>query len=202
MLAILLLAAGRSSRMNGKDKLLEPVNDTPLLRMMALRAQINNVPVFAVLPPDRPEREKALTGLDVQTVVAQNAHEGMAHSLIAGIAALPSAIDAAMILPADMPEITADDIATMVAAHKNAASNSILRATAHDATPGHPVIFPRAYFDELSLLSGDEGARSVLANHKTRITFVPLPDHHALTDLDTPDEWAEWRARQHQGSLR
>lgn len=193
MLAILLLAAGRSSRMGDRDKLLEKVEGAPLLRTMATRALTTGAQVHVVLPTDRPDRSKALNDLPLALTKAHDAHLGMAHSLRAGIAALPATTSAAMILPADMPEITNEDMATMISAHQ-ANPNQILRATSATGKPGHPVVFPAAFFPDLSSLSGDHGARLVLATHSDMVSLIPLPNDHALTDLDTPEDWATWRA--------
>jgi CTP:molybdopterin cytidylyltransferase MocA len=99
-----------------------------------------------------------------------------------------------MILPADMPEITSADIATLCTAWEDAPKDGLLRATSQDGKPGHPVIFPRRCFGDLKALSGDQGARSVLAGENPHL--VALPGRHALTDLDTPDDWRDWRAAQ------
>ncbi|KPA22393.1 Molybdenum cofactor guanylyltransferase [Shimia sp. SK013] len=193
MLAILLLAAGRSARMYTRDKLLEPVDNAPLLKTLTNRAATTGAPVFVVLPPDRPKRNAALSGTVAQIVIADDAHLGMAHSLRAGIAALPANVSAAMVLPADMPEITAMDFAEMHAAHSAPGAGSIQRATTADGTPGHPVIFPRALFPDLVTLAGDQGARAILMKHSESVGLVPLPDRHAVIDLDTPDDWDNWR---------
>ena len=193
MLAILLLAAGRSSRMGDRDKLMEVVDGAPLLRTMVKRAQTTGAPVFVVLPPDRPDREAALDGLPVTPVQAHDAHLGMAHSLRAGVAALPVSATAAMILPADMPDITAADLASMRTAQSKSPT-AILRATTSEGKSGHPVVFPSALFPDLLALSGDAGARAVLAANKDQIIPVALPANHAQTDLDTPTDWARWRA--------
>ncbi len=198
MLAILLLAAGRSSRMGDRDKLLEEVDGQPLLRIMAERALITGAPVNVVLAPDRPERLKALGGLSLTLTEASDAHLGMAHSLRAGIKALPKAATAAMVLPADMPEITTEDFLTLCRTQAET-PDAILRATSETGKPGHPVVFPAALFPDLAMLSGDQGARSILKAHAGAVTHVPLPANHALTDLDTPDDWARWRLSRNSG---
>ena len=50
--------------------------------------------------------------------------------------------------------------------------------------------------DDLMTLKGDEGAKSVIVRHRARLRLVPLPARHATTDLDTPEDWAAWRATQ------
>lgn len=189
---ILILAAGAASRMRGADKLLEDVGGEPLLARVARAALATGQDVTVVLPPDRPLRAVALEGLRLRRVIAQRAAEGMAESVKAGLAATDPQ-NGVMLLLADLPEITAADLAAMLALWQ-AEPAAILRGTAADGTPGHPVCFPPDLREELAGLQGDEGARSVIVRHRARLLPVPLPDRHAVTDLDTPEEWAEWRA--------
>ena len=192
--AILILAAGSAARMRGTDKLLEPVSGQPLLRRQAEMA-LSLVPHVIVTHrnPD-PERLAALHGLTLHLVPVMDAAEGMAASLRAG-AAKAMALNARglMILPGDMPDLTRDDLARLIAAFDQDPEN-IHRAAAADGQPGHPVLLPRDLIPELSQLTGDGGAKSMLARHSPRIRLHPMPDDHALTDLDTPEEWAAWRA--------
>ncbi|MCP9483052.1 nucleotidyltransferase family protein [Shimia sp. CNT1-13L.2] len=194
MLAILILAAGRSSRMGEDDKLLQVVDGAPLVATMVARARASGSPVYAALPPDRPARWQALSNSGAVLVNVPDAAKGMGHSIAGGVAALPDGIGAVMILPADMPEITSADIATLCTAWEDAPQDGLLRATSQDGKPGHPVIFPRRCFEDLKALSEDQGARSVLSGEKPHL--VALPDRHALTDLDTPEDWHAWRAAQ------
>lgn len=193
-LDILILAAGAARRMRGQDKLLEPVAGQPLLRHIATIAAQTGCPVLVTLPPDRPARLAALSGLAVQTLIVPDAATGMAASLRGGLHALPPD-HAVLVLLADLPEITVEDLARMIAA-QGRSPDPILRATASDGTPGHPVLFPPWARADLLSLTGDEGARAVLNRHKARVQPVRLPGHHATTDLDTPEAWAAWRARQ------
>ncbi|WP_407493568.1 NTP transferase domain-containing protein [Pseudooceanicola sp. MF1-13] len=189
-LAILLLAAGASSRMRGGDKLMEQVDSAPLIATMARRA-LPVAPTVIAVPSLTHPRAAALAALGVTLIPVPDADQGMSASIRAGIAALP-ADSAAMILPADMPEITTRDLITMAQAFAEA-PDQIHRATTADGTPGHPVIFPAHMLKDLAKLTGDQGARTLLKT--APITKVPLPGSHATTDLDTPEAWAAWRSR-------
>ncbi len=190
-LTILLLAAGASTRMRGGDKLLEEIDGEPVLRRQAKAALAADGPVFVALPPDRPTRQTALQGINVTRLTVPDATEGMGASIRAGVAALPKDGTGVMILPADMPEITADDIQALATAHARQ-PDAVLRGASEDGVPGHPVVFPARLFDRLRMLTGDAGARAVLQDEAVRL--IPLPARHALTDLDTPEDWAAWRA--------
>lgn len=197
MLAIVILAAGQSSRMRGQDKLLMQIEQHPLLAVVAQRALATGHPVYVCLAEGvTGARAQSLQHLDVTLVSVHDAAQGMAHSLRAGIRSLPANITAAMILPADMPELTSDDLSSMTLAYLTGRTAAILRGAAADGRAGHPVIFPRAYFAQIQALSGDKGARSVISANATQVELVPLPDEHALTDLDTPEAWTKWRATQ------
>ncbi|WP_269150476.1 NTP transferase domain-containing protein [Frigidibacter albus] len=189
-LVILLCAAGSSRRMRGADKLLELVGSVPLLRRQAVAAAAQGVRVLVTLGPDQPLRAAALERLAVEPLVVPEAAEGMAASLRAGAAAAEGA--ALLVMLADMPEIGAEDLAAVIAAHL-AAPEAVVRAAGEDGTPGHPVVIPARLLAGLTRLSGDQGAREVLRGEAA--VLVPLPGQRALTDLDTPEDWAAWRAR-------
>lgn len=193
-LPILLLAAGQSRRMRGRDKLMEPVAGQPLLRLMAERALAAGIgPLLVALPPPPHPRHAALAGLELTVIDVPDATEGLSASLRRGIGALPPAAPAAMILLADLPDLTAEDLKTVAQSFDPTSENLIWRG-ASAGIPGHPVILSRALFAELQALTGDTGAQPVLRRHADRMRLVPLPEGHALCDLDTPEAWAAWRA--------
>jgi molybdenum cofactor cytidylyltransferase len=190
--AILILAAGSSSRMRGADKLLEMIDGQPQLCRITAAALATGCPVTLCLPPDAAPRRAALAGLAVTAVVADHALAGMAESLKAGVAALPHG-SAVLLLLADLPDLTADDLDHCLATWRRH-PDRILRGTAQDGKPGHPVGFPPDLRGALLALSGDQGARDILAANPDRLLLVALPGAHATTDLDTPEDWARWRA--------
>lgn len=189
-LAILILAAGRSSRMRGADKLLEPVQGRPLIRHLAEQARQLDLPVLITVPRDEVWRRAALAGLDVALVDVDDPGAGMAASLAAGITALPADRTGVMLVLGDMPEITGADMALLAEAFARAGGATISRGASADGAPGHPVVFPARLFADLSRLTGDSGARDILATEDVQL--VQLPGQHAVIDLDTPEDWARW----------
>lgn len=187
--SILILAAGRSARMRGADKLLLQVDGVAQLRRIALAALATGCPVLVALAPEQNARRAVIHDLPVRVVVVSDADEGMAASIRAGVRALPQA-GPAMIVPADMPALGEADLLALIAA-QGAQPGKILRGAAQ-GRPGHPVIFPPDLIGALQALTGDEGARGVIARHAHRVQLVPLPGENATLDLDTPEEWAEW----------
>jgi CTP:molybdopterin cytidylyltransferase MocA len=191
---VLLPAAGASRRMRGRDKLLERVRGRPLLADRVAAALTLGGEVMVTLPPKDTARRAALAplaGSRLRLEEVPEAVEGMAASLRQGAArARAQGAEGLMILLPDLPELTAEDLARVAGAFDGAA---ILRATAADGAPGHPVIIPARLLPELGEMRGDTGARALIATYP--VQHVALPGRRAVTDLDTPEAWAAWRAR-------
>jgi molybdenum cofactor cytidylyltransferase len=191
MIATLLLAAGKSTRMGDRDKLLELVDGVPLLARLATRA-LSIGPTFVTLPSANHLRRSVLP--NSAQIVVVDANLGLAHSVKSGIAALPDTADGVMILPADMPDITAADMAVI----KTAASTTtlpIVRARTSDGAPGHPIYFAARLFSRFDDLHGDRGAFRLTIGLEDQTLLVPLQGDRARLDLDTPEDWAAYRAR-------
>jgi molybdenum cofactor cytidylyltransferase len=181
--------------MRGRDKLLESIGKTPLLRRAVDTALATGAPVTVTLPPAAIARRKSIADLPVRIVDIPDAAAGMSRSLVGGIAAIlgtdHAAQDGVMILPADMPDFTTKALSDLIARFQNA-PDLILRGGTADGQPGHPAIFPRDLWPELAAVTGDEGGRAVLQRHKHRVRVIPLPGTMAILDLDTPEDWAAY----------
>ncbi|SLN67876.1 Purine catabolism protein PucB [Roseovarius albus] len=195
-LGILIPAAGASSRMRGADKLLQDVDGLPLLKRQVELALTCNVPACVTLPAKQSVRHQLLAPYEekgLTVILCQNSTEGLAASIRLGAQwAQKKGLSGVMVLLADLPEVTLADLRTMFA-HASAAPHAIVRACNQMSEPGHPVIFPQRMFEKLMTLSGDRGANALLKSEQ--IEYVPLPENHATTDLDTPEEWEAWRKR-------
>jgi CTP:molybdopterin cytidylyltransferase MocA len=193
MIAIVILAAGSSSRMQGRDKLMETIAGVPLLRRQVKRAMSTGLDVYVTLPTSPHPRYAALDGLEVTMVPVPDAIEGMNASLRAGLRAVEDDVDAVMVMLGDMPDITANDISTVLHAVDIKSENFIWRASTSDGSAGHPSVFHKNLLPSLIALTGDRGGNAVVKENATRTVLVPLPSNHARTDLDTPEAWDAWR---------
>jgi len=192
--AAVVLAAGRSSRMGGANKLLEPVGGTPVIRrvvqaVLASRAR----PVIVVTGHDRERVEAALEGLPVRLVHNEVYGSGMASSLRTGIAAVPAEAEGAMVVLGDMPLLQGELLDRLMAAHEPAAGRLIAVPVA-GAARGHPVLWSRRYFPELMALEGDVGARQLLARHSEVVAEIAVEGEGAFLDVDTPGLLEQARA--------
>jgi molybdenum cofactor cytidylyltransferase len=190
---ILILAAGRSSRMRGRDKLAEVVEGEPLLTRITKAARAVSPRVFVALPAADHPRLSLISGLDVTPLILPESAEGMSGTLRGGIAALPVSARF-MVLLSDLPGLTAPDLAAVLAAPESAPDALIWRGATVDGRPGHPILFDAKLRPRFAELSGDGGGEVIVNSYRDKTCLIALPDDRARLDLDTPEDWAAWRA--------
>lgn len=181
-----LLAAGRSSRMGGPNKLMALFQGKPLVRRTAERVLASKADGMVVVTGHQAGRiSEALAGLHIP--VAHNADfpTGLASSLKAGVAALPADAAGALIVLGDMPEVLASDLDRLIDAFERADSRVVVRAT-HEGRRGNPVILPRSLFDAIAQLEGDAGARHLVEASGVDVIDVEI-GMGAEVDVDTPE---------------
>jgi molybdenum cofactor cytidylyltransferase len=205
MITGILLAAGTSSRM-GAPKQLLPWRGEPLVRHAARQALGSKLDgLIAVLGHEAAAVEAALAGLPLRCVRNEGYASGQASSLRAGLAALPSEAEAALVLLCDQPLVSPALIDEILAAFRQplpdakdvARQGENLQRSAfpvaviprYEGQRGNPVLLARPLFAQLMGLEGDEGARRVLGRHATRVRWLDVGDAAAVTDVDTLEEY-------------
>ncbi|WP_299145704.1 nucleotidyltransferase family protein [uncultured Tateyamaria sp.] len=194
MLPILILAAGQSRRMRGADKLLQDVDGVPLLQRQCAIALAVSDDVRVALPPAPHPRYDVVAGLPVDVVPVPDAAEGMGVSLRRVFATLSPGTPYAMLLLADLPDLTVPDLHAVKQAVQTHPDALIWRGATPDGRGGHPMIFAASLFPDIAKLDGDDGGKSVVRAAGTRVHHVCFDDNRARHDLDTPEDWAAWHA--------
>jgi molybdenum cofactor cytidylyltransferase len=136
----------------------------------------------------------ALAGAGVTFVSNAQYEKGLSTSVKAGINSVPVDCDGAMILLGDMPDISAKLIDRVIASFDPAAGHAICAASA-GGRRGHPVLWARSYFPQLTALKGDAGARALLEAHSDQLVEIEAGDEAPLTDIDTPEALLACRQR-------
>ena len=182
--AAVVLAAGQSSRMAPRHKLLEDAGGRPMVArvvdaVLASRAR----PVLVVTGHRAADIRAALAGRPVMFVEAQDYAEGLSASLRAGLAALPTAASAALVVLGDMPLVSAASIDQLLDAYNPDEGRTIVAPT-HAGELGNPVLWDRQHFPAMMALTGDRGARGLLRQRADAVAEVSLDDT-VLRDFDT-----------------
>jgi molybdenum cofactor cytidylyltransferase len=190
--AAIILAAGRAARM-GRPKQLLDWGGRALVRVAAehaLAAPLDQVLVVAGAARD--DVVAALENLPLRIIDNPDYAVGQSTSLRAGIAALGPEVAAALVMLGDQPFVTPVILGRIVAEWRS--SGAAIVAPVYAGQRGNPVLFARAVFPELLAISGDQGARGVLAADPSRIRPVPFDDDRPLADIDTPEDYARLQA--------
>lgn len=186
-IAAVILAAGRSTRMGGSNKLTAEIAGRPLVRMVTEEAIASRArPVVVVIGHDGERVEAAIEGLSVQRVYNPDFAGGLSTSLKAGLAALPRDVDGAIVCLGDMPQVRAELIDKLLAAF-DPEHGALVVVPSIEGMRGNPVVWSRRFFPELMALEGDVGARHLIARYPEAVVEVPVTDKAALIDVDTPE---------------
>ncbi len=176
-----ILAAGAGRRFGGGIKQLARHDGEPLVRRACRTAlDAGLAPVLVVLGAHADVVGDALRDLDVIPIHNARWEDGMGTSLACAIRALDETVVDVAVLLADQPLITPAHVRALTAARLAAAAD--LAATDTGATLGVPAVFARALFPTLAALTGDRGARDLIARTDRRVTVPFAP---AAVDIDT-----------------
>ncbi len=189
--AAIILAAGRSTRMGGPNKMLAELGGKPLVRIAAEQVLSSKASSVLVVTGHQADRVRAaLQGLDVAFVHNPDFAQGLAGSVKAGIAAVPAQADAAVICLGDMPLIDARLIDRLIAAFAPD-RGALIAMPVSDGRRGNPVLWSRRFFGELMTLEGDIGARHLISRHAEAVAEVAVDGRSAFLDIDTPQALAD-----------
>ncbi|MBV6458858.1 MAG: Molybdenum cofactor cytidylyltransferase [Fimbriimonadaceae bacterium] len=189
-------AAGLSTRYGAANKLLADWHGKPIVRwtvealvscdleVMVVSGHQSDL-IVAAVSPGAGEAEAGDWGARVKVAHNPDFAKGLGASIAWGVRAAGTA-DGYLIALGDMPGIRPEVIEKMLGAFETAPPDSIL-APVYSAEPdrlGHPILFGAAHRTRLLGLAGDEGARSIIGDHLSRV--MPIPVEGVLADIDEP----------------
>ncbi|WP_405608777.1 NTP transferase domain-containing protein [Polaribacter sp. Asnod1-A03] len=186
-IAVLILAAGKSSRMDSIKQLEKIGNETLLNIVLKKTKSVFSDTVYCVLGANSKLIKTQIKTKNIQFIENTNFEEGLSSSIVTGIKFLNTKnlnLDGILILLADQPAIEIaylQDLYTLF----NKKSNNII-ASKYDDKFGVPAIFPQKYFSDLLLIKGDKGAKEFINQRKNEIIHPKTTTN--LIDLDTKED--------------
>jgi len=187
--AAVILAAGASRRMGpGRNKMLLRLEGESLVHRAARRAAgAGLAPVVVVLGAEAERVRAELADLPCDLALNPDFTGPTSGSLHKGLERLPAAVGAAVVMLADMVLVTEPMLAAVVATARG--SDAPLVVSRYGEVTAPPLLFRRALFGELLAWTGEGCGKTVVQRHRGEAAFVDWP-HAALTDIDTPDDFA------------
>lgn len=193
-IAILVLAAGTSSRMQSM-KQLEKINGTTLLNISLEKAiQLQKHDVYCVLGANATQIEKSIVNKEVTCIYNENYSQGLSTSIVTGLNYFIKKTlnyEAVFILLADQPAIAIDYLKSMVQLHQKNPKKII--ASKYGNSYGVPALFPQIYFNDLLEIQKDKGAKKFMENNRTKIVTSDLKTD--FTDIDTVEDLNMFKKR-------
>lgn len=187
----ILLAAGLGTRFGGA-KLLAPLpaesHCVPAGMAVGVAACVHLVAavadVVAVIRPGDDVLAEQFRKAGARVVECERADEGMGASLACGVQAAPDA-DGWIVALADMPWLAP---ATITSVANALTAGADIAAPTIDGERLHPVAFSRRHFAALAALTGDLGAKSLVAENRESMRLIETNDQGARRDVDTADD--------------
>jgi molybdenum cofactor cytidylyltransferase len=186
----IVLAAG-SARRFGTTKQLATLQGQPLVaRATRLAESVCANRVVLVTGKNSARVAAACAPLAGFITVNTEYEAGLSSSIRAGIEAVRPVARGALLLLADQPLVSTDDLLTLLARWRRRPGAIV--TSSYAGTTGPPVIFPRKLFPELAVLRGDRGARQVIDEHADLVERVEC--EAAGVDIDRPQDLEKLRS--------
>ena len=185
--AILILAAGESKRMGEPKQLLPYNNSTLLLHSIEQANNIKYSDVFIVIGAHFADVFKSIRGQKATILKNNNWEDGMGSSLSKGIELIKkkNSYDRVLVTLADTPLVNTEHYEELISLSDATGKRIIL--TNYDEVSGVPAIFDKSLFNELSLLSDNEGAKPVVKKYKKEV--LKMDSKIPFFDIDTKEAY-------------
>jgi len=193
-IAILILAAGASTRMGSPKQLLSWGNATLLEHTISQAEQCEVDDVYVVLGANHQKISTKIKTSDVTIIISDNWQSGLGSSLASGVKYLQNSNTnyiGVLIMLADQPEVDSVFLNSMIRKFKARAGQIIV--TNYDDQVGVPAIFDKMYFDQLSVLEGDRGAKKIIGENLAYVTT--LSPKTSFIDIDTKESYDRYHKR-------
>jgi molybdenum cofactor cytidylyltransferase len=145
-------------------------------------------PLVVVLGHQADQAARELEGLPHDWVLNPLYEQGINSSLKSGILAVRGLkAKAALVMLADMPFVTPEMIAAMIARFREGRAPLVISDYAGVNAP--PMVYDQSLFAELLAMEGEGCGRQVVKRHKHEAEVLSWPAS-ALEDLDVPEDYA------------
>jgi molybdenum cofactor cytidylyltransferase len=187
MITAIVLAAGKSERMNS-PKMLLPFGRTTLVETVlagVLRSRVDDVVV--VLGAHREAVGPVVSKFPVRTVFNERFETGMLSSVLRGLREAPAAARAFLVVLGDHPSPPPSVIDRLIAARERTGKGIVLPA--YRGRRGHPVLIDERYRKRVAALDPSIGLRQLARDHPDDVLEVPVRTPAVLMDIDRPEDY-------------
>jgi molybdenum cofactor cytidylyltransferase len=178
VIAAVVLAAGASTRLGEPKQLVMLGGETLLERAVRTAREAGCAPVVVVLGQAYVKILADSRLEDAVPVINDKWSEGMASSIRLGVSTLgfvAKDAEGVVLMTCDQPAVTAKHLTLLMLRQE-------VKASRYAGRNGVPAYFPKKYFSQLMALTGDAGARTLLAQAR----YEDLA--HGELDIDSVED--------------
>jgi molybdenum cofactor cytidylyltransferase len=188
MLSLIVLAAGKSTRMHGRNKLLAKVEGTPMIRRVVVAALESKVDeVIVVVGWEADKVRKALAELPCRIVLNKDYAKGQSTSVKAGLRDVGETTQAILVLPGDVAMIDFRSINSIIDDYS--LKKRLIVIASYKGKLGHPVLLDRQLFNEIGAINEQTyGLKSIIEKYRRKIRLIETGSANVLLDVDTPED--------------
>jgi len=186
-IAAIILAAGESKRMKS-PKMILPFKGRTMIECVIGNIQAAGIdePII-VVGAWKEDIEKVAGNHRVKIVFNRNYRNGMLSSIRCGINSVPPSCDAAVIIPGDMPMVSADVINKVI--NDYIATGKRIVIPVYQGRRGHPLLVASDLFREINRLDENEGLRQLAQVYPEDVIEAEVDSDSILKDIDTRTEY-------------
>lgn len=187
-LAVVLLAAGPSTRLGQPKQLVEVEGECLVRRSARLALSLLPASVTVVSGCEAERVQAALEGLPVGIVFNRAWANGMGASINCGVRFMPGNVDGVLLMVCDQWRLEETDLKRLFLQWSSDISGIYMASwnEGNASVSGPPVIFPRKLIPELKSMQENRGARQLVDRYIDIVEFVEM--ENAAWDLDRPDD--------------
>jgi len=188
MLSLIVLAGGKSTRMQGKNKLLVNIDGKPMIRRVVETGLSSKVDeVIVVLGWEADKIRKVLASLPCRFTLNKDYERGQSSSVKAGLTEVDEVTCAILVLPGDIAKIDSHSINLVVEEHGRTKAPIVVAA--HNGKLGHPILLARPLFGDIAQIDEQTfGLKSVIKKHQNEVVLIEVGSENVLKDIDTLED--------------
>ena len=197
MISAILLAAGKSTRMAGENKLLKEINGIPLIKYSIKNILASSIDELVIVVG----HEKGVINncIDVnkklKIIFNSDYENGIASSIKFGLKNISNKAEAFFICLADMPMISQNIYNKLIKSRYNYNKKKIIKHSkeiivpTYDGRKGNPVLFSKSMKEKIMDITGDNGAKKIIELYPEKVLNVPFKNDKILLDFDTQENF-------------
>ena len=184
MISAILLAAGKSKRLKGENKLIKNFKGKPLINHILkslIKSKVNKI-IVVLGYENRKIKKIALKSKKITFVVNSQYLKGISTSIKCGLKKISKKNIGFLIAHADMPLVSKTILNTLCSALKN--KNKEIFVPVYKKKVGNPLAFKYSMIKSLKKIKGDRGAKKLIRSNKSKVQLVKMKSKSILIDFD------------------